>query len=327
VTVPLLQNCEAMPQLARWILVFSFVGGLGIRPLEAGQVQSAPAPATPQDPSTAPSPAPAAPQQPTEENDRLPKLVEPDYTVTDLPTTLILPHKAFNFRLTHRFLGNLRQGSFTDNLSNLFGLDNGAIVGLELRYAPIRRLQAIVYRNNLNKTIQFAGQYDAIRPSSSFPFSASAIFSIEGTNNFQSGDSDDDDDDDDGHDHSAATGHKSPALGGIVSWHFGDRLAVYGVPMWVHHVIPDPERDTFYIGVGGRARISRNVYVVGEVVPRVNGYAPGDPKFSFGIERRAGGHMFQLNFGNSLASTYGQLAQGGFPDTIYMGFNLGRKFF
>ena len=322
-TVPLLQNWEAMPQLARWILVFSIAAGLGIRPLEAGQAQSAPGPVTP---STPPSRAPAAPQQPAEENDRLPKLVEPDYTVIDLPTTLILPHKTFNFRLTHRFLGNLRQGSFTDNLSNLFGLDNGAIIGLELRYAPIRRLQAIVYRNNLSKTIQFAGQYDAIQQSSSFPFSASAIFSIEGTNNFQSGHSDDEDGDD-GHDHGVETGHRSPALGGIVSWHYSDRLAAYAVPMWVHHVIPDPERDTFYIGVGGRARISRNVYVVGEIVPRLNGYAPGEPKYAFGIERRAGGHMFQLNFGNSLASTYGQIAQGGFPDTIYMGFNLGRKFF
>jgi hypothetical protein len=37
--------------------------------------------------------------------------------------------------------------------------------------------------------------------------------------------------------------------------------------------------------------------------------------------------MFQLNFGNSLASTFGQTAAGGFPDTIYMGFNLSRKFF
>jgi hypothetical protein len=37
--------------------------------------------------------------------------------------------------------------------------------------------------------------------------------------------------------------------------------------------------------------------------------------------------MFQLNFGNSLAGTYSQIAQGGFPDTIYLGFNLARKFF
>ncbi len=325
-TVPLLQNQQAMPQLARWILVFSFVAGLGIRPLEAGQAQSAPAPVTPQNQSTGPSPAPAAPQQPADDEDRLTRLVEPDFTVVNLPTTLRLPKYEFNFRLTHRFLGNLRQGSFTDQLDNLFGLDNGAIIGLELRFAPIRHVQAIVYRNNLNKTIQFAGQYDAIRQGSSFPVSLSAIGSIEGTNNFRSGHSDDEGEDDE-HDHGVASGHRSPALGGVVSRTFSDWLAVYAVPMWVHHVIPSPPRDTFYIGVGGRARISRNVYVVGEVSPRVNGFAAGDVEYAFGIERRAGGHMFQLTFTNSLGSTYGQIATGGIPDSLYLGFNLGRKFY
>ncbi len=50
-------------------------------------------------------------------------------------------------------------------------------------------------------------------------------------------------------------------------------------------------------------------------------------EYAFGIERRAGGHMFQLTFTNSVASTYGQIAQGGLPDTLYLGFNLGRKFY
>jgi hypothetical protein len=79
--------------------------------------------------------------------------------------------------------------------------------------------------------------------------------------------------------------------------------------------------------VGGRARLTPRVYVVGEVSPRVSGYAPGDPEFAVGIERRAGGHMFQLTFTNSFAGTFGQIARGGFPDTIYFGFNMGRKFF
>ena len=319
-----------MPRLARWILVFSCAAGPGIPSLSAAQTQTQPPPATPppQDPAAAQAPPQAPASQPAEDDERITRLVEPDFTVVNLPTTLILPRHRLNFRLTHRFLGNLRQGSFTDNLGNLFGLDNGAIIGLEFRFAPIRHLQAIVYRNNLSKTIQFAGQYEAIRQGSSSPVAASAIVSIEGTNNFRSGDSDDEGEGGE-HDHGGATGHRSPALGGVVSRTFSDRLAVYAVPMWVHHVIAldTGHRDTFYIGVGSRARISRNVYVVGEVSPRLNGYAPGHPAFAFGNERRAGGHMFQLNFGNSLASTYGQTAQGGFPDTIYLGFNLGRKFY
>ena len=36
-----------------------------------------------------------------------------------------------------------------------------------------------------------------------------------------------------------------------------------------------------------------------EVVPRVSGYDPGVNHATFGIEKRAGGHTFQLNFSNS----------------------------
>ena len=37
--------------------------------------------------------------------------------------------------------------------------------------------------------------------------------------------------------------------------------------------------------------------------------------------------MFQLTFTNSVGTTIGQISQGGFADTLYMGFNLSRKFF
>ena len=211
-----------MPQTARWLLVFSCIAGLGMAQSAAAQTQSGGAP--PADPAAQPAPPAASAQQPTDDDERLVRLVEPDFTVVNLPTTLILPRYKLNFRLTHRFLGNLRQGSFTDQLDNLFGLDNGAIIGLELRFAPIRHLQAIVYRNNLSKTIQFTGQYEAIRQGSSFPVSASAIVSIEGTNNFKSGHSDDEGEGGE-HDHGVASGHRSPALGGIVSRSFSDRVA------------------------------------------------------------------------------------------------------
>lgn len=267
--------------------------------------------------------APPATQGPDLERQR--RQAEPDVSIVNLPTTYVLPDGSWNFRLTHRFLGNLRQDSFTDNLDDLFGLDNGAIIGFEFRVALMDRLQVVAYRNNLDKTIQFTGQYDAIRQGSSSPVSVAGVLSIEGTNNFRSSG----DESDEEHSHgSGGTGHRSPAIGAVVSRVLSDRLAVYAVPMFVKDSLAAAQsRNTFFVGVGGRFRLSPRVYVVGEVTPRVSGYAPGDPEFAFGIERRAGGHMFLLTFTNSLASTYGQLARGGFPDTIYMGFNLGRKFF
>jgi hypothetical protein len=87
------------------------------------------------------------------------------------------------------------------------------------------------------------------------------------------------------------------------------------------------DRDTFFVGVGGRLRIGGTTYLVAEVTPRAAGYSPEDAEYAFGIEKRAGGHLFQLNFGNSQGSTFAQTARGGSHENLFMGFNLARKFF
>jgi len=236
-------------------------------------------------------------------------LAEPDFRVLNLPSTLRLPLHGSSFQLTHRFNGNLRQGSFNGNAGNLFGLDQGAAVGFEYRFGIARHLQAAVYRTAIDKTFELCGKYDALRQDDSVPVSLSALVSVEGAYNFQE--------------------HYSPALGLVVSRMVADRLAVYATPVWVHNTagLLNIDRDTFLLGIGGRLRVSSTVYLVGEVAPRVGGYSPGKPAYGFAIEKRAGGHLFQLNLNNGQGTTFGQLARGGFSDSLYLGFNLARKFF
>jgi len=245
----------------------------------------------------------------TGNDDADPVLAEPDFRVLNLPSTLRLPAHGSSFQLTHRFNGNLRQGSFTDNASNLFGLDQGAAVGFEYRFGIARHLQAAVYRTAIDKTFQFHGKYDAVRQGHSIPLSLSALLSVEGADNFQE--------------------RYSPAVGVVVSRMVADRLALYATPVWVHNTaaLLNVDRDTGMVGLGGRVRVSATVYLVGEVIPRVGGYSPGTPAYGFAVEKRAGGHMFQLNFNNGQGTTFGQLARGGFADSLYLGFNLARKFF
>ena len=236
-------------------------------------------------------------------------LAEPDFRVLNLPSTLRMPLFGSAFQLTHRFNGNLRQGTFSENASNLFGLDQGAAVGFEYRFGIARHLQAAVYRTGIDKTFQFHGKYDAVRQGDSVPVSLSALVSVEGMDNFQE--------------------HYSPALGVAISRLVADRLGVYATPVWVHNTaaLLNTDRDTVFVGVGGRLRVSATVYLVGEVVPRVGGYRPGKAAYGFAVEKRAGGHLFQLNVNNGQGTTFGQLARGGFPDSLYLGFNLARKFF
>jgi hypothetical protein len=236
-------------------------------------------------------------------------LAEPDFRVLNLPSTLRLPVHGSSFQLTHRFNGNLREGSFNGNAGNLFGLDQGAVVGFEYRFGIARHVQAAVYRTAIDKTLQLYGKYDAVRQKSSIPVSLSALVSVEGADNFQE--------------------RYSPALGLVVSRMVADRLAIYATPMWVHNTAATLNivRDTGFVGVGGRLRVSSTVYLVGEVIPRVGGYRPDRPAFGFAVEKRVGGHLFQLNFNNGQGTTFGQLARGGFSDSLYLGFNLARKFF
>lgn len=254
---------------------------------------------------------------------------EPDFVVVNLPTTLRLPNHASSFRLTHRFAGNLRSGTFGEQAGNLFGLDQGAVIGFEYRMAPIRHVQAAFYRSSFDKTIQFYGKYDAIHQRGAMPVSVSGVVSIEGTNNFKD--------------------KYAPAVGIVISRTVERRLAAYVTPVWVGNTnaslnpiehqhggeaeaAPEPDstytrQHTFYVGLGGRARISGSVYLVGEISPRLNGYAPDDVEYGFGIEKRVGGHMFSLTFTNTFGTTFGQLARGGTANSLYLGFNLARKFF
>lgn len=251
----------------------------------------------------------SAAAQASDDDDAVLDPVEPDFRLVDLPTTARLPRGKGNFGLTHRFAGNLRRGSFSDNASHLFGIDDGATVGFEYRFGIARHLEAAAYRMSFNQTIQLYAKYDAVHEGNSAPVSVSALLSDEGVNNYQ-----------DNH---------APALGLSVSRKLGSVAAVYFVPMWVHNSAAGTGStlNTTYTGIGSRVRIRPTVYLTAEVSPRLSGYKPGSNQFGFAIEKRAGGHMFQLNFTNTFGTTFAQIARGGAPQSLSLGFNLSRKFY
>jgi hypothetical protein len=261
----------------------------------------------------APPPSPAITQAGSSTEDDPAVLVPavPDVVVVNLPTGMRMPLFKGNFRMTHRFGGNLRNGSFSDIAGNLFGLDQGAIIGIEYLTAIAPRLQAGFHRSSFEKTIQFHTRYEALRQGGAMPISVSGLVSIEGTGNFHE--------------------RYAPAAGFVISRRIGTRVAVYLTPVWVGNTQPESTtgagRDTTFMGFGGRVRLGGSTYLSAEVVARAGGYAPDQPGFGFGLEKRAGGHVFSLTFTNTFGTTFAQLARGGAADTLYLGFNLTRKFF
>jgi Membrane bound beta barrel domain (DUF5777) len=251
--------------------------------------------------------------------DRDLQLSEPDFTIVNLPTTLRLPRYESAFRVTHRFARPLGQGDFGDLLADFFGLDNGAQIGLEYRFGIMRGTQIGIYRTS-NRTIEFFAQHSTFQQGDNGLLSLDVVATIEGTENFGASTPE-----------GSSTSY-TPTVGVVLSREMGSYGALYFEPIWVNNSNPLPseltdDNDTFLLGFGGRIRIRPTLYVVGEIIPRI-GYDPDVTYASFGIEKRAGGHVFQLNFSNGFGSTMGQLARGGTDtDDWYIGFNISRKFF
>lgn len=234
---------------------------------------------------------------------------QPDFTLVALPTTLRLPRFKSAFRVTHRFTRPLGDGSFGDLAEDFFGLDTGAQIALEYRFGIMRGTQVGIHRTS-DRTIEFFAQHEVVAQGS-FPVTISALATIDGTNNFKDS--------------------YSPGLGAVISRTFKEHWAFYVEPVWINNSNQLPsevneENDTVLLGLGARIRVRPTVYIAIEGVPRVAGNDPGSHQVSFGLEKRAGGHMFQLTFTNGIGTTFGQIARGGSEDW-HIGFSISRKFF
>jgi len=251
---------------------------------------------------------------------------EAEQNVVNLPTTQPMRAGGHHFRITHRFARDWRRGTFGQLASELFGLDSGAIIGFDYRFAPTSRIQTGIYRSMLFKTIQLSGRVDAWRQGESSPVALSFLASVEGTDNLQE-------------DH-------APGLGLVASRTVGGALTLYASPMFlwntsaVHEVEVDPEHDhgaitsplddgysdTAVLGLGARVRVRPGTFIVGEFSPRVWGHSPGRGIWGAAFEKQTRGHIFQLNFTNSFGTTFGQIAGGGDTHNVYLGFNIARRF-
>ena len=290
-------------QKAVWGVCLALALGLA-RPA-AAQSQ----PADPQPPATQPPASPPAESNPDVRLDPL----QPDFNLAALPTTLRMPEHKLAFRVTHRFTRSLGEGSVGDLFDNFFGFDSAAIIGLELRYGLLPGTQVGIHRTS-DKTIQIFGQQNLMQQKpDGHPLGMDVIASVEGLDNMK--------------------GQTMGGLGLLVSRKVGKFAAVYAEPMVVFNskinpTDPSTDTDTGMIGLGTRLRIRPTTYLVYEITPRFSGYRPGVDQMSFGLEARAGGHTFQVNFSNGFGTTLGQIARGGIDNSSwFIGFNISRKFF
>lgn len=261
-------------------------------------------------PAMASAQAPVPPPDQSDPDARVDAL-QPEFALAALPTTLRMPVQKLAFRVTHRFTRGLGDGDFGDLVSDFFGFDSGAQIGLELRYGLAPGTQIGVHRTS-ERTTQIFGQHNFLNERDGNAVGLDAIATLEGGNNLH--------------------GRYQSALGVVVSRSAGRLAALYAEPIWVVNSNPTAnagsDNNTLMVGLGTRVRVRPSTYLVAEITPRVAGFDPGVSQVSFGLEARAGGHSFQLNVSNGFGTTLGQIAGGAANnDRWYIGFNIARKFF
>lgn len=289
-----------------WCVVLALCGAPSAMAQDQSQSQSqTQGQAAPQQPTAAPEPEKADPDVRVDP-------LQPDFLLSALPTTLRLPHNKLSFVVTHRFNRSLGRGDLGDLLSDFFGFDSGAQIGLGLRYGLLPGTQIGIYRTS-DRTIQLFGQQSVLQQKpDGHPLSVDVLATFEGQNNLRM--------------------NRSGAFALLVSRKFGGVVAAYVEPMYLVNTNfidnPGDDNDTAMIGLGARVRIRPKVYLVGELTPRVGGYQPGVNQGSVGVEIRSGGHLFQISFSNGIGTTLGQIARGGIDNNSwFIGFNISRKFF
>lgn len=261
--------------------------------------------------SQAPSPTQAQAKN-DPDADLLTVITEPDFTLGALPTTLRLPRHKMAFRITHRFTYKINGQSVGQFFENGLGFDSSATTGFELRWGIVQGTQFMVHRTN-SRSIQFMAQHQLQAQRANGRYSADILMAVEGQNDFRE--------------------EHSFVVGGVGSHQFGEQGAVYVHPFGIFNAtpeIPTSDRNTLVLGIGARFLVfrSRSTYAVAEFAPRLAGYDAGASHILIGLERRLGGHSFQLNLSNSFGTTLTQIGHGGpLPRHWHLGFNLTRKFY
>ncbi len=246
-------------------------------------------------------------------------------TLLTLPTSHIPAEGTFEVKFTHRFNQSLSQGSFSDQIHSLFGLDSNADVGLGFSYAHTPNLQFSLLRSNTLDDIEVAAKYVVMQQSPSVPLSLALRGGIDWRTDREIDD------------------RTSVFAQAVLSRQFGRRVEVFVMPTFVTNAgrAVFQRRSVaqfdhaFNVPIGAAVMIRPALSVIAELIP-VNRDLPSDLNaelgWALGLKRALGGHYFEILLTNSNATHADQYVTStyqGTPlvaDQVHLGFNIERRF-
>jgi hypothetical protein len=241
-----------------------------------------------------------------------------------LPSSHMGAHGTWEVKFTHRFNQSLADGSFSDQLHSLFGLDTNADVTFGLAYAIRRDLQLSIARSNTNDTFEAAAKFVVLQQAPSVPLTITMRGGVDWRTERDLED------------------RSSLFAQAILSRRVG-KMELFAMPTYVTNAGRAVTGDTsgalfdhaFNVPVGVAYFVKPPLALVAEIIPP-NGDLPdetnGDFGWSVGIKRAIGGHWFELLLTNSQGTTVDQYTtstfQGAGLDSgeVKLGFNIERRF-
>ena len=245
-------------------------------------------------------------------------------TYLSLPSSHIAGHGSWEVKFTHRFNQSLDQGSFSDRVHSLWGLDSNADVGIGLSYAVRPDLQFSFYRSNALDDIELGAKYLVIQQAAAVPLSVA--LRAGGDIRTEAG----------------VTDRTSVFAQAVVSHQFG-RAEIFAVPTFVTNAgraVSGQASVALFkhaanVPVGFAYVLTDALSVVGEVIPTNRDLPDGvhaDFAWALGLKRAIGGHYFEILITNSNATHADQYVTSTYMGTplnksdIHLGFNIERRF-
>jgi len=242
-----------------------------------------------------------------------------------LPTSHIPSEGTWEIRFTHRFSQSLDQGSGSDRVHDLFGLDSSADVAIGLSWAPRRDLQFSFLRSNALDDIELGAKYVVLQQAPALPFSAALRAGVDLRTQQNVND------------------RTSVFAQAILSHQFGRRAELFAMPTFVtdagRSVTAQSSgalfKHAFNVPVGAAVMVRPALSVVAELIPK-NRDLPGsmhaDFGWALGLKRGIGGHYFEILVTNSNATHADQYVTSTYLGTplnrgdLHLGFNIERRF-
>jgi hypothetical protein len=246
-------------------------------------------------------------------------------TLLSLPTSHIPSDGTFELKFTHRFNQSIDQGSFSDRVHSLWGLDSNADVAFGASWMLRRDFQLSLLRSNAMDDIELAGKYVVVQQAPAVPLS----LALRAGGDWRT--------ERDLRDRGSAFAQL------ILSRQLGRHVELFAIPTYATNAgraVAGQQSQALFkhagnVPVGIAVMIRPALSIVAEVIPKNRDLPTGlkaDPAWALGLKRAIGGHYFEILVTNSNATHVDQYVSSTYQGSalnksdLHLGFNIERRF-